>query len=189
MSFLCPRALAAPRAPLPIHFSLSSTIRCPNAPTRASRFRSISKPSPPSARAFNTTPRHHAIKTIQQAASRAKSGPFSARAAIIFLVAGAGMIFYFRQEKAKMERQRVAEQAKGVGRPKVGGEFNLIDQEGKTFTDGDMKGGFSIVSRVHPPPLQKTRRVLERQESSYEEDSAAQNIGEIRSLSYRDIWY
>lgn len=39
----------------------------------------------------------------------------------------------------------MAEQAKGVGRPKVGGAFNLIDQEGKEFSDGDMKGGFSIV--------------------------------------------
>ena len=56
------------------------------------------------------------------------------------------MIVYFRQEKARIERERIAEQAKGVGRPKVGGPFELIDQEGKTFTDGDMKGGFSIVS-------------------------------------------
>ena len=64
----------------------------------------------------------------------------------MFLVAGAGMIFYFRQEKARLERQRVAEQAKGVGRPKVGGEFDLVDQEGRVFTDGDMRGGFSIVS-------------------------------------------
>lgn len=45
-----------------------------------------------------------------------------------------------------MERLRVAEAAKGVGRPKVGGKFELVDQDGKTFTDGDMKGGFSLVS-------------------------------------------
>lgn len=44
-----------------------------------------------------------------------------------------------------MERQRVAEQAKGVGRPKVGGTFQLLDHEGKQFSDGDMKGGFSLV--------------------------------------------
>lgn len=44
-----------------------------------------------------------------------------------------------------MERQRVAEAAKGVGRPKVGGKFALLDQEGKTFTDEDMKGGYSLV--------------------------------------------
>lgn len=40
----------------------------------------------------------------------------------------------------------MAEAAKGVGRPKVGGNFALLDQEGKTFTDEDMKGGYSLVS-------------------------------------------
>ena len=45
-----------------------------------------------------------------------------------------------------MERQRIAEASKGVGRPKVGGEFELLDQEGRLFGDRDMKGGFSLVS-------------------------------------------
>ena len=56
------------------------------------------------------------------------------------------MIFYFRYEKARLERQRIAEAAKGVGRPKVGGKFELLDQEGRRFTDDDMKGGYSLVS-------------------------------------------
>ena len=56
------------------------------------------------------------------------------------------MIFYFRYEKERMERQRIAEAAKGVGRPKVGGIFELQDQEGRKFTDEDMKGGYSLVS-------------------------------------------
>lgn len=45
-----------------------------------------------------------------------------------------------------MERQRLADAAKGVGRPKVGGTFELLDHEGKAFTDQDMKGVFSLVS-------------------------------------------
>lgn len=65
---------------------------------------------------------------------------------MLFLTAGAGMIFYFRYEKERLERQRVAEAAKGVGRPKVGGKFELLDHEGRAFTDQDMKGGFSLVS-------------------------------------------
>lgn len=65
---------------------------------------------------------------------------------MLFLTAGAGMIFYFRYEKERLERQRVAEAAKGVGKPKVGGTFGLLDHEGKAFTDQDMKGGFSLVS-------------------------------------------
>lgn len=47
-----------------------------------------------------------------------------------------------------MERKRVAEMSKGAGRPKVGGEFKLVDHEGRPFGDGDMKGGFSLVSAV-----------------------------------------
>lgn len=56
------------------------------------------------------------------------------------------MIFYFRFEKARLERQRVAEASKGMGRPKVGGPFELVDQDGNTFTNEDMKGGYSLVS-------------------------------------------
>lgn len=59
---------------------------------------------------------------------------------------GAGLVFYFRYEKARMERKRVAEAAKGVGRPKVGGAFDLVDQDGKAFTDKDMRGKYSLVS-------------------------------------------
>ena len=56
------------------------------------------------------------------------------------------MIFYFRYEKARLERQRIAEAAKGVGKPKVGGKFELVDHQGRKFGDEDLKGGFSLVS-------------------------------------------
>ena len=49
-----------------------------------------------------------------------------------------------------MERKRVAEAAKGVGRPKVGGPFSLLDQNGEEFTDGDMKGKYSLVRLLFP---------------------------------------
>lgn len=58
------------------------------------------------------------------------------------------MFSYFRFEKARVERKRVAEASKGMGRPKVGGEFELVDQEGKNFDDEALKGGFSLVSRL-----------------------------------------
>ena len=45
-----------------------------------------------------------------------------------------------------MERKRIAEAAKGVGRPKVGGKFELIDTEGRNFSSEDLKGRFSLVS-------------------------------------------
>lgn len=45
-----------------------------------------------------------------------------------------------------MERKRVAEATKGVGRPKVGGKFDLVDQDGKPFTDEDLRGKYGLVS-------------------------------------------
>lgn len=64
---------------------------------------------------------------------------------MLFLASGAGLIFYFRYEKARMERARIAEAAKGVGRPKVGGPFELVDQEGRPFSQQDMAGKYSLV--------------------------------------------
>lgn len=56
------------------------------------------------------------------------------------------MYAYFRVEKTRMERRRVAEASKGMGRPKVGGEFELLDMLGGAFGSGALRGGFSLVS-------------------------------------------
>lgn len=56
------------------------------------------------------------------------------------------MIWYFEHEKARMQKKRIAEANKAVGKPQVGGSFNLIDQDGKPFTDADLKGKHSLVS-------------------------------------------
>jgi protein SCO1/2 len=61
-------------------------------------------------------------------------------------VSGIGLILYFRYEKERLERKRVAEATKGIGRPKVGGKFELINQDGKPFTDEDLKGKYALVS-------------------------------------------
>lgn len=72
------------------------------------------------------------------------------------------MIVYFRTEKARLERQRIAEQTKGMGKPKVGGPFKLVDQDGKAFTNDDMKGkhvlvyfGFTHCPDICPEELDK----------------------------------
>ena len=49
-----------------------------------------------------------------------------------------------------MERKRVAEATKGIGKPKVGGPFELIDQNRKPFTSEDMKGNYALVSVTQP---------------------------------------
>jgi len=84
-------------------------------------------------------------KTVEEAKSRYRFGPFSWQAGILFLSAGVGMAFYFRYEKERMARKRIAEHSKGVGRPLVGGPFQLIDQDRKPFTEQNLKGKYSLV--------------------------------------------
>lgn len=57
----------------------------------------------------------------------------------------AGLMWYFEFEKERMQRKRIAEASKGMGRPKVGGPFELIDQDGKLFSSDKMKGKYSLV--------------------------------------------
>ncbi|KAI7185684.1 SCO1 protein [Hortaea werneckii] len=84
-------------------------------------------------------------KTVQEAKSRHKSGPFSWQSGLLFLLAGAGLTVYFRYEKARMARARIAEANKGIGKPLVGGPFHLTDHNGKEFTEQDLKGKYSLV--------------------------------------------
>ncbi|KAH8726880.1 SCO1/SenC-domain-containing protein [Phaeosphaeriaceae sp. PMI808] len=79
------------------------------------------------------------------AGEAANSGPFNLTAAVLFVVAGAGMWAYFTHEKDRLARKRIADQTKGIGKPKVGGPFRLVDQEGNAFTSDDMLGKYSLV--------------------------------------------
>lgn len=61
------------------------------------------------------------------------------------------MAVYFRYEKARVERQRIADASKGVGKPKVGGPFELVDQDGRVWaSEREMKGRYALVSVVFP---------------------------------------
>jgi cytochrome oxidase Cu insertion factor (SCO1/SenC/PrrC family) len=44
-----------------------------------------------------------------------------------------------------MARKRIADQTKGIGKPKVGGPFELVDQDGNVFSSDDMLGKYSLV--------------------------------------------
>lgn len=57
-------------------------------------------------------------------------------------------MWYFEFEKERMQRKRIADATKGVGKPKVGGPFELIDQNGNAFTSEDMKGRYALVRRA-----------------------------------------
>ncbi|KAG6008433.1 hypothetical protein E4U21_004455 [Claviceps maximensis] len=107
-------------------------------------------------------------KTVEQAKSRHSTGPFSWKAGILFLATCGALVWYFEFEKGRMQRKRIADATKGVGRPKVGGTFELVDQNGKPFTSDMMKGKYSLVyfgftrcPDICPEELDKMARMLD----------------------------
>jgi protein SCO1/2 len=70
------------------------------------------------------------------------------KAGIVFIIVGVGLVIFFQEERARVERKRIAESTKGIGKPKVGGPFNLIDQDGRPFTHEDMKDKYALVRPV-----------------------------------------
>ncbi|KAG5990113.1 hypothetical protein E4U54_004172 [Claviceps lovelessii] len=107
-------------------------------------------------------------KTVEQAKSRHSTGPFSWKAGILFVATCGALVWYFEFEKGRMQRKRIADASKGVGRPKVGGTFELVDQNGKPFTSDMMKGKYSLVyfgftrcPDICPEELDKMARMLD----------------------------
>ncbi|KAI9889604.1 MAG: Cu-binding protein [Vezdaea aestivalis] len=114
-------------------------------------------------------------KTIQQVQSKHRSGPFSIWAAIFFVTCGAGLIVYFQYEKERLDRKRIAEHSKGAGKPKVGGPFILVDQDGVVYdSDERMKGkyaliyfGFSHCPDICPEELDKMADMIDRVQAEH----------------------
>ncbi|KJZ72514.1 hypothetical protein HIM_08038 [Hirsutella minnesotensis 3608] len=114
------------------------------------------------------TQRRTKYKTVEQAKSRHSTGPFSWKSGILFVATCGGLVWYFEHEKQRMQRKRIAESTKGLGRPKVGGEFALIDQNGQPFTSEMMRGKYSLVyfgftrcPDICPEELDKMARMLD----------------------------
>ncbi|KAL3487140.1 SCO1/SenC-domain-containing protein [Aspergillus germanicus] len=108
-------------------------------------------------------------RTMGQIRARNATGPFSWKSALLFVLTGAGMIVYFRVEKDRLERKRIAEMSKGVGKPKVGGPFVLKDLEGKVFTEEELKGRYSFVyfgfthcPDICPDELDKMAEIIDK---------------------------
>ncbi|AEO65280.1 a05d0b5d-fb7c-4895-84b9-e570e98a3cbb [Thermothielavioides terrestris] len=115
------------------------------------RIAQAKRPSAPRPSSFQSPPcqplvqRRFKFKTVEEAKSRYRSGPFSWKAGLLFVITAAGLVWYFESEKERMRRKRIAESTKGVGKPKVGGPFELIDQYGNKVSDQDLKGRYSLV--------------------------------------------
>ncbi|KAL4924536.1 SCO family protein [Aspergillus undulatus] len=120
-------------------------------------------------RPFTTTPARSKAKTMGQIRARNTTGPFNWKAALLFILTGGGMIAYFRIEKDRLERKRIAEMSKGVGKPKVGGPFVLKDLDGKVFTEEELKGRYSFVyfgfthcPDICPDELDKMAEIIDK---------------------------
>ncbi|KAJ3995427.1 h-sco1 [Lentinula boryana] len=79
-------------------------------------------------------------------------GAFTPTSAALFIVVGAGLFWYFRNEKAKLLEQREQERtSKSYGRPHVGGPFSLVNctappsSSEQRFTHEDLLGKWSLV--------------------------------------------
>ena len=77
--------------------------------------------------------------------------PFNSRAALLFVVTGISLFFYFQSEKKAVEERKKEESAQAkVGRPKIGGPFELIMPtattpiKGRRFNSEDLMGSFSL---------------------------------------------
>ncbi|KAL8854797.1 MAG: hypothetical protein Q9221_000303 [Calogaya cf. arnoldii] len=174
-SFICPRTIAT-KAPLYHTLNQPSTpiARCLHNVSRSTRHQpptpipEWSLRSAPGRRTFTASSSRRAYKTVEQAKSQQRTGPFSPRSAVLFLTVGAGLWLYFRYEKERIQRKKIADSSKGVGKPKVGGKFELVDQEGRPWTEENIKGGFTLVyfgfthcPDICPEELDKVSRIID----------------------------
>ncbi|KXZ42188.1 hypothetical protein GPECTOR_187g284 [Gonium pectorale] len=67
------------------------------------------------------------------------------RTLILMLMAGAGVTYATRTYTEQKMQQVVAKSQQVVGQAAVGGPFDLIDQDGKRFTDKDLHGEFALL--------------------------------------------
>ncbi|KAI8357189.1 SCO1/SenC-domain-containing protein, partial [Mortierella sp. GBAus27b] len=90
-----------------------------------------------------------------------------------FTLTAAGLVVYFRQEKkrvdaAREEDARIARESITYGKPKIGGPFSLINQDGVRTSNEDFKGrymliyfGFTHCPDICPEELDKMAEVVD----------------------------
>lgn len=65
----------------------------------------------------------------------------------LLLVTGAGLLYYYDQEKRRLitDYKEEAKPGPGVGKAAIGGPFKLVNHEGKAVTEQDFKGGWTLI--------------------------------------------
>lgn len=77
--------------------------------------------------------------------SRLVPQPVSWASFLVTLATGAGLVYYFREERKKIEARGPVSETKSIGVAKLGGPFELVDHDGRTVTEKDYLGRFIMV--------------------------------------------
>ncbi|CAI2180647.1 19598_t:CDS:2, partial [Funneliformis geosporum] len=139
---------------------------------------------------YSTTtskPQQKPPKNVNETIKNRNVGPFSWKGLVIFILTGLGLLTYFKSEKKKvLERRKRELENKSLGKPKIGGSFELLNQDGKLVTDKDFLGkflfiyfGFTHCPDICPEELDKMSKVIDiisKEDTLYNEKEFGGNV-------------
>eukprot|EP00049_Salpingoeca_infusionum_P000626 m.41273 g.41273 ORF g.41273 m.41273 type:complete len:280 (+) comp10538_c0_seq2:541-1380(+) len=119
------------------------------------------------------------VRAASTAAKGPSGGPVSWIGMTLMLAAGGGGVWYFVQKRdEKMAAKERQKKMRGVGRPALGGPFELVDTAGNKVTDTDFLGswvllyfGFTFCPDVCPEELEKMSETLDTLEKQVGPDA------------------
>ncbi|KAI3694884.1 hypothetical protein L1987_77866 [Smallanthus sonchifolius] len=103
-----------------------------------------------------------------------RGGPISWLSFLLLIATGAGVIFYYDQEKKRHiedinASSSAVKQGPSAGKAAIGGPFNLVDHNGRSVTEKDFKGkwtliyfGFTHCPDICPDELQKLASAIDK---------------------------
>lgn len=96
------------------------------------------------------------------------SGFMNWKTAAALLATGVGLFMFYKVDQNRGKLQSWQEAKKSLSKPLVGGPFNLINQDGKPFTERNLLGqfsliyfGFTLCPDICPDELDKMAEVLD----------------------------
>ncbi|OCB88341.1 h-sco1 [Sanghuangporus baumii] len=106
---------------------------------------------------------------------RSAVGPFTPSAAAVFVLTGAGLYFYFKLEKDKIQEKKMKElENRKWGKAAVGGPFQLTTHKNEPFTETNLLGkwsliyfGFTNCPDICPDELDKMTEVVHKLDKLY----------------------
>ncbi|XP_059668014.1 protein SCO1 homolog 1, mitochondrial isoform X2 [Cornus florida] len=103
-----------------------------------------------------------------------RGGPVSWLSFLLLVATGAGLIFYYDREKKRHIEEisgasNAVKQGPSVGKAAIGGPFNLVNHDGKSVTERDFLGkwtliyfGFTHCPDICPDELQKLAAAIDK---------------------------